>query len=172
MRSAAYRTALEEQHGPAAKARAAAAHEAFLGRLAGCGGDEACLLDRLRAVTARSNVVDCDHALSRDARAICGSVSLSEQEGTLAALYAADLADYARLRRSFRPSPDGTFLVADGHGPPRAVPSTAQFSRDQAAWVLERHHCGEDAACLERSLAARIVALQEIRRALVGSEAP
>jgi serine/threonine-protein kinase len=174
MRGAAYRTALEEQeeHGPVEKARAAAAHESFLERLAACDGHETCLLDRLRAATARSNVIDCDRALSRDARAICGSASLAEQQGVLAALYAADLADYARLRRRFRRGPDGAYLVADGNGPARAVPSAPQFSRDQADWIFERHRCGEDAACLERTLSARIVALKKIRRALLGSDAP
>jgi uncharacterized protein len=103
----------------------------------------------LQAAAPRTAVVDCAHAVSRDARAICRSVPLATLAGTLAAHYQADRELYAERHRSL----------------PRTIPAPAAFSQAQTAWLLSRHRCNDDEPCLTRLFEARIAALHAIHRA-------
>jgi serine/threonine-protein kinase len=153
MRESAYRTGVEldgEGADDARRARFAEDRRALARALAACGAADACLLERLRALDARTNIVDCARAVSQDARAICRSVPLATLAGSLAAHYRIALEHYAQSRSR-----------------PRGVPAPQTLSSDQTAWLMARHRCGADEPCLTRLFEARIAALRAIHRAFL-----
>jgi hypothetical protein len=114
--------------------------------LDGCN-DDACLLKKLQQLAPRTSVIDCAHAVSLDARTICHSLPLASLAGSLAAHYQAGLTHYATDHRRLE------------------VPGPVKFSTDQKAWVIARHACGADPACLQKTMEDRISALLAIHRA-------
>jgi serine/threonine-protein kinase len=159
LREAAWRVGAELRSDGADAARRAqldAERAALATALAACRSDEACLLERLRDATARVHVIDCAHAVSRDAKAICHDAALASLAGALAAHHEAILAAYRAHHRRL----------------PRNVPPPRAFSTEETASLLARHRCGDDTSCLARHLEQRLATLQSLHRAFLAAADP
>ena len=147
LREAAFRAG--DQLHPNAATRAALAAE-----LAACAGDEACLAAHLRAATTNVSVVDCAHAVSRDAKAICTSPALAELAGTTAAYSRWILGAYTTQHQRL----------------PKTVPTPRAFSSGQNAALFARHRCADDEACLTRQLNDRLAVLKTLAQAFAANQ--
>jgi uncharacterized protein len=126
------------------------------------------MLEHLQEVTPRISIIDCAHAVSVDAKTICHDARLADLAGRMAAIYQIDREHYAREHKRLQRLPNGRYGVAGEHGRLLPVPAPATFSAEQTAWLIARHRCGDDAACLTRGFEERIAALVAIHRAFQG----
>lgn len=80
---------------------------------------------------------DCTRARLADEQAVCRLRALNDRDVRMAVLYGLDI---------------------------RLVPMGTRdaIRHDQWVWLRERHACGADAACLQRSYDRRIAALQAV----------
>ena len=87
------------------------------------------------AAGAEAASFDCGRARAADERAICASRTLNDRDVTLAVTY--------RLTAHL--------MAMGGRG---------DLQDGQRAWLADRHRCGANAACLNRSYDARLSAVQ------------